>query len=243
MDKRLLTCAALCKGRRIADIGTDHGYLPCYMAAEGLCDTALACDAAPLPLESAKAHIAENGLEDKVTAILSDGLEKVPPEGLTDIVIAGMGGELIAEILGKCGWLRSAQPNINLVLQPMTKWDFLRRWLYENGFLVERELPCVSGRFVYSVMQVYFTGEQPDYPCDLRYLYCGRVSAEDEDGGEYLLRQAKRLEAAARGRDASGDGKAAAEMRSLAKELTEKVGDRPAGAAAPIQKSSEDVRS
>ena len=223
MDKRLLTCVSLCRGRRIADIGTDHGYLPCYMAAEGLCDTALACDTAPLPLESAKAHIRENGLEDKVTAILSDGLEKVPPEGLTDIVIAGMGGELIADILQKCSWLRSAVPPINLVLQPMTKWDILRKWLYENGFLVTNEKPCISGRFVYSVMQTHYTGVKPPYPCDLRYLYCGQVTPETEDGREYLLRQSKRLEAAAKGRTASGDKAAALEMQTLAAELMLRV--------------------
>lgn len=219
MDKRLLTCVSLCKGRRIADIGTDHGYLPCYMAANGLCDSALACDTAPLPLESAKAHIRENRLEDKVTAILSDGLEKVPPEGLTDIVIAGMGGELIADILGRCSWLREASPAINLVLQPMTKWDYLRGWLYDNGFKVTAELPCVSGKFVYSVMQAHYTGQRPPYPCDLRYLYCGLVSAEEEDGREYLLRQAQRLEAAAKGKSASKDEDTAEKMWLLAAEL------------------------
>ena len=219
MDKRLLTCVSLCKGRRIADIGTDHGYLPCYMAAEGLCDSALACDTAPLPLESAKANIRENGLEDKVTAILSDGLEKVPPEGLTDIVIAGMGGELIAAILEKCSWLTSAQPPLNLVLQPMTKWDHLRKWLYDNNFIVTAEKPCISGRFVYSVMQAHYAGEKPPYPCDLRYLYCGLVTPETQDGREYLLRQSKRLEAAAKGKAASGDDTAALEMKTLAAEL------------------------
>ena len=219
MDKRLLTCAALCKGRRIADIGTDHGSLPCYMAAEGLCDSALACDTAPLPLESAKAHIAENHLENKVTAILSDGLEKVPREGLTDIVIAGMGGELISAILEKCGWLKSAEPPINLVLQPMTKLDTLRRWLYENGFLVTEERACQSGRFVYSVMQAHYTGETPPYPCDLRYLYCGMVTADTDDSREYLLRQSTRLSAAAKGKEASGDYKTALDMRTLAGSL------------------------
>ncbi len=223
MDKRLLTCAELCKGRRIADIGTDHGYLPCYMVMEGLCDTALACDTAPLPLESAKAHIAENGLGDRVTAILSDGLEKVPADGLTDIVIAGMGGELIARILGDCGWLKSAVPAVNLVLQPMTKWDFLRKWLYENDFLITDEKPCISGRFVYSVMQAVYTGEKPPYPCDLRYLYCGFVKPVTEDGREYLLRQAKRLEAAAKGREASGDSEGALQMKTLAAELMLRV--------------------
>ena len=222
-DKRLLTCAELCRGRRIADIGTDHGYLPCYMAATGLCDSALACDTAPLPLESAREHIAEYGLQDKVTAILSDGLEKVPPEGLTDIVIAGMGGELIASILEKCSWLMETCPPINLVLQPMTKWDHLRKWLYDSHFLVTDERPCVSGRFVYSVIQTHYTGEKPPYPCDLRYLYCGRVTAESEDGREYLLRQAKRLEAAAKGKTSAGENEAALKMQTLAAEISLRI--------------------
>lgn len=219
MDKRLLTCAELCVGRHIADIGTDHGYLPCYMTAQGLCDSALACDTAPMPLDSARKHIAENGLEDKVKCILSDGLEKVPLEGLSDIVIAGMGGELIQRILESCTELKDAEPPINLVLQPMTKWDTLRRHLYENGFTVTRELPCVSGKFVYSVMQAHYTGEAPPYPCDLRYLYCGLVEPDSADAREYLLRQAKRLAAAAKGREASGDRKTADEMRVLAAEI------------------------
>lgn len=219
MDKRLLTCASLCVGRHIADIGTDHGYLPCYMTAEGLCDTALACDTAPMPLDSARKHIAENGLGDRVRCILSDGLEKVPLEGLSDIVIAGMGGELILRILESCTELKNAVPPINLVLQPMTKWDTLRSWLYENGFTVTAELPCTSGRFVYSVMQTHYTGETPPYACDLRYLYCGLVSPDSEDGREYLLRQAKRLAAASKGKAASGDHETACAMQALAAEL------------------------
>ena len=219
MDKRLLTCVSLCKGRVIADIGTDHGYLPCYMAAEGLCDKAYACDVAEKPLESAAAHIAENGLESKVTPILSCGLEKVPNDELTDIVIAGMGGELIVRILEDYPWLTSAEPAINLVLQPMTKWDTLRQWLYSNGFEVTAEKPCISGRFVYSVMQAVYTGKTPDYPCDLRYLFCGRVKASENDGREYLQRQAVRLEACAKGKQASGDSDTAGEMLALSKTL------------------------
>lgn len=226
MDKRLLACVSLCRGRVIADIGTDHGYLPCYMAAEGLCDKAYACDVAEKPLESAAAHISQNGLEDKVTPILSCGLEKVPAEGLTDIVIAGMGGELIVKILEDCTWLKTARPAINLVLQPMTKWDTLRGWLYENGFEVTAEKPCTSGRFVYSVMQAVYTGEKPAYPCGLRYLFCGRVTAEDDDGREYLARQAVRLEACAKGKLSAGDADASEEMRELAAEIVKECGGK-----------------
>lgn len=221
MDKRLLTCASLCVGERIADIGTDHGYLPCYMVEEGLCKTAIACDIAPMPLESAKEHIASRGLQDKIQTLLTDGLENVPQEGITDIVIAGMGGEMICGILSKCKWIKDEK--VNLVLQPMTKWDVLRKWLYENGFEVARELPCKEGKFVYSVMQARYIGKAPDYPCDLQYLYCGRTDGSLPDGEEYLSRQAMRLEKAGRGLLNSPEKSALGEeMLRLAKKITNK---------------------
>ena len=222
MDKRLLTCAGLCKGRKIADIGTDHGYLPCYMIKEGLCDSAYACDVAEKPLESAGKHIREQGLQDKITTILSDGLEKVSPEGITDIVIAGMGGELIAEILRKCTWIKDS--SINFVLQPMTKWDVLRKWLYDNLFEITEEKAVSEGKFVYSVMSATFTGKQPPYECDLEYLYCGKVSPDYDDGTLYLERQAKRLIAVGNGLLRNPEKKENGErMLALAKEINKKL--------------------
>lgn len=214
-----MACARLIKGRRAADIGTDHGYLPCYLVEKGICDSALACDVAVKPLESAKAHIAKSGLGGSITAILSDGLKSVPLDGVSDIVIAGMGGELIAQILlARAGELGG----INIILQPMTKWDCLRSRLYENGFEVTEETACHEGRFVYSVMAGQFTGKKPPYGCDLRYLYCGRVSADSEDGREYLLRQAMRLETAGRGKQNSPKADEAAQGRQML-ELSKKI--------------------
>ena len=197
IGKRLLTCVKLCKGDFVADIGTDHGYLPCYMVQNGLCSGAFACDIAPKPLESAEKNIALQGLDDKIQTILTNGLENVPCDKITDIVIAGMGGEMIVSILEGCSWIK--RKPVNLVLQPMTKWDFLRRWLYENGFAVTNELACVEGRFVYSVMQTAYCEAPLPYQCDLSYLYFGRVSAETDDGREYIKRQCMRLEKEGRG--------------------------------------------
>lgn len=220
MDNRLMTCVKLCQGGRVADIGTDHGYLPCYMVKNGLCTDALACDVAPKPLESAKAHIRENGLEDRITAILSDGLKNVPLKGVTDIVISGMGGELISAILENCPELKSAQPAVNLVLQPMTKWDVLRSWLFENGFEVTSELPCIEGKFVYSVMQARYTVQKPPYECDLRYLYCGLVTHDTPEGKEYLCRQALRLKTIGEGKLSSpNEKKTALQMLKLSEEI------------------------
>ncbi len=197
MDKRLLACAALCVGDRLADIGTDHGYLPCYMVKNGLCKTALACDIAEKPLQSAREHISQMGLENSIEAVLSDGLDSVDSKGITDISIAGMGGELISDILSRAAWIK--ENKVNLVLQPMTKWDVLRKWLYDNGFEVKKELPCQEGRFVYSVMQAVYIGGMPSYACDIRYLYCGLVTADTPEGVAYLERQISRLETAGKG--------------------------------------------
>lgn len=188
MDSRLLTCAQLCCGDVICDIGTDHGYLPCYMVEKGLCKKAFACDVAQGPLDSAIAHINEHGLSDRITAVLSDGLDNIERGDITDIVIAGMGGELISDILSRCEWL---DESINLVLQPMTKADVLRRWLFENGFSVKSELTCVSGRFVYSVMQVRKV--RPEYPCTQEYLHYGFVKNETEEGRRYLRERSQKL--------------------------------------------------
>lgn len=105
------------------------------MIKENMCKKALACDVAPMPLKSAEEHIRREGLSDRIKTVLSDGLDNVPPEGITDVVMAGMGGELIARLLEKCPWVKNS---VNLVLQPMTKWDVLRKWLYANGFEVKK---------------------------------------------------------------------------------------------------------
>ena len=178
MDKRLVTCAKLCTGDFVCDVGTDHGYLPCFMIKENMCKKALACDVAPMPLKSAEEHINREGLSDRIGTVLSDGLDNVPPEGITDVVMAGMGGELIARLLEKCPWVKNS---VNLVLQPMTKWDVLRKWLYDNGFEVKND-------------------------CDDRYLQFGFVKPEGE-GKEYIARQAKRIFVAGSGMMKSEDKK------------------------------------
>lgn len=81
MDKRLVTCAKLCTGDFVCDVGTDHGYLPCFMIKENMCKKALACDVAPMPLKSAEEHINREGLSDRIGTVLSDGLDNGSPRG------------------------------------------------------------------------------------------------------------------------------------------------------------------
>ena len=132
-DKRLLTCAGFVKGEKVCDVGPDHGYLAAELLLMGKCTWAIAADVNEKPLASAKATLEKYGLTDKAETVLSDGLKNITPDGITDIVIAGMGGELISNILACANWLSG----INLVLQPMTQIPYLRKWLAEKGFNIK----------------------------------------------------------------------------------------------------------
>lgn len=203
-DRRLLACASLCVGKKAVDVGTDHGHLAAYLINENICESCIACDINEMPLQAARDTVKRYGLETRITLVLSDGLDKIDGEGVTDVVIAGMGGELIADIISRADWIKKNR--VNLVLQPMTKWDVLRKWLYENGFEVKNEKACIEGQFVYSVMQAEYIGKQPCYRCSERYLYFGLVKAES-DGREYIKRQATRISAAGNGMLKSEDKK------------------------------------
>jgi tRNA (adenine22-N1)-methyltransferase len=167
----------------------------------GICSRAVAADINELPLKSAEHTVRECGLEDKITLVLSDGLDNVPRGGITDIICAGMGGELIVQILSRCEWAKEC----SLVLQPMTKADELRRWLYDNGFAVEKERACRDGKFVYSIMRARFNPAAIDYPCDERYLAIGRITGGTADSDDYIAVTAARIRRAGEGMMKSAD--------------------------------------
>ena len=184
MDKRLVTCAKLCTGDFVCDVGTDHGYLPCFMIKENMCKKALACDVAPMPLRSAEEHINREGLSDRIGTVLSDGLDNVPPEGITDVVMAGMGGELILRIISEAPWLCAMDKH--LVLQPMTTAMQLREGLAALGFTIDREEAVVDSDKIYSVMSVYYTDQKRDN-LKLIDLYMGQI----KPGSPFSARYAK----------------------------------------------------
>ena len=200
LDSRLSAIAALfTPGGRGIDVGTDHGYLPVALVQAGKAAHFIASDLRPGPLQSARANIRENGLADQIEARLADGLDGLPLAGVTDIVIAGMGGQLIAEILARRA---SELAGVNLLLQPMTQAAFLRRWLCANGFAIRRERCAVAAGKAYAVIQAGFTGEE--IPCTPLYALTGRAP---EDGGEdaavYLKTLLEREEKRLRGLHAS----------------------------------------
>jgi len=149
LSPRLAAAAAyVLNGRPVADIGTDHAYLPAHLVQTGAVPRAIAADVLPGPLEAARATVAEAGLLDQIELRLGNGLKAVQPGEAATATICGMGGPLIAEILA-AGPLQGLQ---RLVLQPMGGEESLRRWLMENGwYIVDETLLEDAGR-IYVVM-------------------------------------------------------------------------------------------
>ncbi len=187
---RLSLCADYVReGSRLADIGTDHGYLPIALCQSGKIPSALACDINPLPLRSAQENIARFGLSKKIQTRLSDGLKEVSPDETDDIVIAGMGGELIRDILTAAPWVMDGKKH--LVLQPMTHHDDLIRWLCENGFTIERQAAVRDDSKYYTVLSARFTGDIA--PCDPYTALVGKLDLHEENSRGFLSRSLQNL--------------------------------------------------
>lgn len=194
-DKRLLVCAELVEGDFVCDIGTDHGYLPAHLILTEKCRRAAAADINEMPLEAAKSVFRNESISDRASFYLSDGLKSVPLEGVTDIVIAGMGGELISRILAADERVKSC--GAAFILQPMTKAAELRRFLAENGFETDIEKGVREGRFIYSVIRCRYTGNiRKISPIEEN---AGRLDPTFPEDREYLLLQSRRLADAAEG--------------------------------------------
>ena len=197
------------EGGRVADIGTDHAYLPIELVRRGILQSALACDIGSGPLLRARAHIEAAGLSERIQTLQTDGLHGVESYEPTDIILFGMGGELIAKILSAAEWIKTRR--VNLILQPMTKAEILRRWLNENGLeILDEELIC-DERY-YQILHVCYTGKTEDYT-DVELLVGKKIL-----GGHspllkgYLERQAELLSSALEGKRRGGLDCAAEEV-------------------------------
>ncbi len=183
LDDRLSAVAGLVRnGKRVADIGTDHGYLVAYLVENGMCPSGIAADLRKGPLENARQTVIQQGLTDKIELILSDGLENIPENSCDDIVIAGMGGNLIAEILEKAPWVKSE--NINIVAQPMTHAEVLRQWFIDNGFTINKEKTATDGKRYYCIISAGYTGKTVSH--NESYIYTGEIKPVSETDIKYL---------------------------------------------------------
>lgn len=186
-----LTCAAemVRRHRKTVDIGTDHAYIPAYLVLHGMSDNVLACDIGKMPLENAAKTLREYSLEDKIQLRISDGLKEVKPFEAEEIIICGMGGTLMSDILSSAGWIK--KEGTHLVLQPMTHSEDVRRYLITNGFRITEEKCVVDTNRVYCCISADFDGEVREMPEG--YLYFGYLPKNDEASRLYVQRQLHRV--------------------------------------------------
>lgn len=180
LSNRLKTIASFVpEGSKVADIGTDHGYIPIHLVQEGKAKHAIAMDVRTGPLLRAKSHIAQAGLSDVIEVRLSDGLLKLNKDEADCVVIAGMGGELMIHILeeGRALW-----DNIpNWVLSPQSELHKMRRFLMEQAFFVEQETMIKEDGKYYVVMRAVRTpGASVDDGREISYRY-GKSLLESKD--------------------------------------------------------------
>ncbi len=148
------------RGARLADIGSDHAYLPIALCLENKIECALASDINEGPVRAAVANIHKNGLADRIMAVRADGLDKTRDFRPDCITVLGMGGELIVSILDKADWVRDG--GITLVLQPMTHPEILAKYLAESGFaVIDEKIVRDGGRDdrIYRIISAKFDGK------------------------------------------------------------------------------------
>lgn len=215
LSQRLSSVASMVTaGNCLADVGTDHGYVPIYLYERNIIPRAIAMDVNKGPLERAALHIAESGMKEAIETRLSDGLTALKPGEADSIVIAGMGGPLMIRIL-------SAYPEVTasakeLILQPQSEIAEVRIWLCEHGYeIVEEHMVFEDGK--YYPMFKAVKNPEAEKLSDLEYKF-GRFSVLGERSvlKAYLVREA-------------------ANKQSILKKLTEENSEKSRGRAEEIK--------
>jgi tRNA (adenine22-N1)-methyltransferase len=189
LSRRLERVAArVPAGARLADIGSDHGYLPVALMRRGVIEYAVAGEVAMTPFRAAERTVRENHLDDRMTVRLANGLEAIKPEdGITAISVCGMGGETIRDILDSGKTYLTGRER--LIMQPNGGEQPLRQWLMENGYRILFEEVLRENRFDYEIIvaersaPVVYTAEE---------LYFGPLQLRERSAA-FLAKWRRRL--------------------------------------------------
>ena len=191
LSKRLKAVAELVTpGMRLADVGTDHGYIPIYLTEAGVIPSAIAMDINKGPLERSKEHIREHGLEGKIQTRLSDGLKNLQMNEADCMIAAGMGGGLVIRILSEerdtAGSLKE------LILQPQSEIDSVRKYLTEEGYrIVAEDMVYEDGKYYPMMKAVPCMAGAGEIPYSEEELEFGRVLLQQAHPvlGQFLERE------------------------------------------------------
>lgn len=182
------------EGNRLVDVGCDHGYLPVYLVMNKKIPKAIAADIGEGPLSRAREHICRYGLEAYIETRLCDGLKGIGPEEGDTLVLAGMGGPLMERILNEG---RNALKGFKeVILEPQSDVPHLRRFLFDNGFvIVQEDFVKEDGKF-YPVMKAVpavgqDSGKKETVPWTQEEFFFGRYLLRDRHPvlKEYLARE------------------------------------------------------
>lgn len=195
--------------RTLADIGTDHGYIPVSLLLEGRLDRAIAADIGAPPLDHARRTAGLYGVSERMDFRLGDGLAVVEPGEAEVIVIAGMGGDTIAGILAAAPWSRDGPL---LLLQPMSRAHELRRWLPERGYEVRAETLVQDKGVLYPILSA---AGGTMAPASEAQAWGGFLLESDPLWGRYLSDRILRLRRAAAGLERARDPALAVKRTAL----------------------------
>lgn len=156
LSKRLEVIAShVDKCESVADIGTDHGYIPIYLVKKGICNRAVASDINKGPMEKAKINVTFEGLKEKIDVYLGAGLKPLKVSEVDGIIIAGMGGNLTRDII--LADLAKVKKYDFMVLQPAQNPEVLREFLYNNSYeIIDEDLIKEEGKY-YELFKVKYS--------------------------------------------------------------------------------------
>ncbi len=210
------------KGSVVADIGTDHAYLPAKLILDGVCPKALACDLRKGPLDNAKKTVEAYGISDKVELRLSDGFDEIEPFEAQDFVICGMGGTLMAELVSRAYWLKD--PAKKLILQPQSHAEDIRSYLINNGFEILEEDACTDIGKLYCAMSAVYTGNKNEK--SISYIYTGElVKSPKPEAKEYLTKIKDRLIIKSNAEKEHGSAEKAAYLEAVITDMEVKINE------------------
>ena len=176
LSKRLSTAASFVRsGAFVADIGTDHAYLPIYLVQSKIACGALASDINYGPIQKAKENIEKYNLQGYIDTQIANGLDGIERFLPTDILICGMGGELIAQIIEQSKYVKNS--SIRLILQPMTCVYELREYLSCGFSIIGEKIICEDGK-IYQVICASYDGEKHNY--SYAELELGKINIQDK---------------------------------------------------------------
>lgn len=225
LNPRLRMAASMVRpGVKFADIGTDHAYLPIALLLNNAVSSAIGADLREGPLAHAYKNASQYGVLDRISLRCCNGLSAIAPDEADDIVIAGMGGELIASILRAAPWVKN--PDKRLILQPMSSAEDLRRYLVQEGFYIQREEAVEDTNRIYTVMLVrYDSTARNDCFCGFEYI--GALNMNDSMyAREYGIRQLRHLAKKLQGQQMKCTPEATHTLE-LIRNIAQRIGGQP----------------